>query len=151
MSWRRTGIVPLDLSRDIGGPIGRTVRDVAKLFTYITGYDATDPLTNLSTTPGAVPAGGYEQFLVAGSLKVCSCPISFRSMQPVKGQGTDLSGMSHAIRKCWAFCRVVAHCEHLKSHVTYALEIVKVHDNKGGFANDVHHHARDALGLVPGP
>ncbi|KAK9833248.1 hypothetical protein WJX84_007937 [Apatococcus fuscideae] len=65
----RTGIVPLDLSRDIGGPIGRTVRDVAKLFTYITGYDATDPLTNLSTTPGAVPAGGYEQFLVAGSLK----------------------------------------------------------------------------------
>ncbi|KAK9838224.1 hypothetical protein WJX84_012014 [Apatococcus fuscideae] len=65
----RTGIVPLDLARDIGGPIGRTVRDVAKLFTYIVGPDPTDPLTSLSDDVGAVPAGGYEQFLVANGLQ----------------------------------------------------------------------------------
>ena len=66
----RTGIVPLDFARDIGGPIGRTVQDVAKLFTYIVGPDPTDPLTSLSNDAGAVPAGGYEQFLMPGSLKV---------------------------------------------------------------------------------
>ncbi len=66
----RSGIVPLDLGRDTGGPLGRTVRDVAKLLTYITGPDPKDPLSNLSTLPGNVPVGGYEQFLNASSLKV---------------------------------------------------------------------------------
>ena len=66
--------MPLDLARDIGGPIGRTVRDVAKLFTYIVGPDPTDPLTSLSNDAGAVPAGGYEQFLTPGSLKVGPLP-----------------------------------------------------------------------------
>ncbi|KAA6414342.1 MAG: hypothetical protein FRX49_13713, partial [Trebouxia sp. A1-2] len=46
----RAGIIPLQLNRDIGGPIGRTVTDVAKLFTALTdfsmfpqGYDPRDP------------------------------------------------------------------------------------------------------------
>ncbi|DBA85173.1 TPA: hypothetical protein ACH3X2_005886 [Trebouxia sp. C0005] len=47
----RAGIIPLQLNRDIGGPIGRTVTDVAKLFTALTdfsmfpqGYDPRDPV-----------------------------------------------------------------------------------------------------------
>ena len=73
MNWYRTGIVPLDLGRDTAGPLGRTVRDVAKIFTYMTGSDPTDNLTSLSTQKNAVPVGSYEQFLVAGSLKVGIC------------------------------------------------------------------------------
>lgn len=44
----RAGIVPLRLSWDTGGPIGRTVTDVAKVFSVLTGYDPRDPLTSQS-------------------------------------------------------------------------------------------------------
>ena len=41
----RDGIVPLDLSRDIGGPMGRTVEDVARVFDIVAGSDPNDPVT----------------------------------------------------------------------------------------------------------
>ena len=41
----RDGIVPLLLNRDIGGPLTRTVRDSAKVFNVIAGYDPADPVT----------------------------------------------------------------------------------------------------------
>jgi len=41
----RDGIVPLLLNRDIGGPLMRTVRDAAKVFNVIAGYDPADPAT----------------------------------------------------------------------------------------------------------
>jgi len=41
----RDGIVPLLLNRDIGGPLMRTVRDTAKVFNVIAGYDPADPTT----------------------------------------------------------------------------------------------------------
>ena len=69
--------MPLSLDRDIGGPIGRTVRDVAKLFTYIVGPDPTDPLTSLSNDANAIPAGGYEQFLVPNGLRVRDLPLHY--------------------------------------------------------------------------
>eukprot|EP00891_Asterochloris_glomerata_P007203 jgi/Astpho2/7203/Aster-01521 len=34
----RAGIIPLELNRDIGGPIGRSVSDVAKVFTALTDF-----------------------------------------------------------------------------------------------------------------
>ena len=72
----RAGIIPLQLNRDIGGPIGRTVTDVAKLFTALTdfsmfpeGYDPRDPVTafRLNYT---LPSN-YTQFLNASGLQVC--------------------------------------------------------------------------------
>jgi amidase len=41
----RDGIVPLLVNRDIGGPMLRTVRDTALVYSVIAGYDPADPLT----------------------------------------------------------------------------------------------------------
>ena len=41
----RDGIVPLNLSRDIGGPMARTVEDAAIVFNIIAGYDLADSST----------------------------------------------------------------------------------------------------------
>ena len=41
----RDGIVPLLLNRDVGGPLMRTVKDSAKVFNVIAGYDPADPTT----------------------------------------------------------------------------------------------------------
>ena len=41
----RDGIVPLNLSRDIGGPMARTVEDAAIVFNIIAGYDPADSST----------------------------------------------------------------------------------------------------------
>ena len=66
----------MQLNRDVGGPIGRTVTDVAKLFTALTdfsmfpqGYDPRDPVTafRLNYT---LPSN-YTQFLNANGLQVC--------------------------------------------------------------------------------
>ncbi|VAW67616.1 amidotransferase-related protein [hydrothermal vent metagenome] len=42
----RDGVVPLVLNRDIAGPLTRTVKDAAKTFNVIAGYDAADPITH---------------------------------------------------------------------------------------------------------
>ncbi|WP_204524671.1 amidase family protein [Litchfieldia alkalitelluris] len=41
----RDGIVPIILSRDIGGPLARTVTDAAIILDTIAGYDPKDPVT----------------------------------------------------------------------------------------------------------
>ena len=41
----RDGIVPLNLDRDIGGPLARTVTDAVALFDVIAGPDMADPVT----------------------------------------------------------------------------------------------------------
>ena len=41
----RDGIVPLNLDRDIGGPLARTVTDAVTLFDVIAGPDIADPVT----------------------------------------------------------------------------------------------------------
>ena len=41
----RDGIVPLNLYRDIGGPMARTVVDAVTVFEVIAGYDPADPVT----------------------------------------------------------------------------------------------------------
>src|SRR6516162_4365710 len=44
----RSGIVPLFLNRDIGGPIARTVADAVAVFDVVAGYDPGDPVTTAS-------------------------------------------------------------------------------------------------------
>ena len=41
----RDGVIPLAFDRDIAGPMARTVRDAAKIFNVVAGYDPADPYT----------------------------------------------------------------------------------------------------------
>lgn len=56
----RDGIVPLLLNRDVGGPLMRTVRDTAIVFSVIAGVDPADPAT--AAAAGRV-ADDYTRYL----------------------------------------------------------------------------------------
>jgi len=56
----RDGVIPLSFDRDVAGPIGRTVEDVAKVFDVIAGYDPADPYTEAGRTHRA---RDYTSFL----------------------------------------------------------------------------------------
>jgi amidase len=62
----RTGLMPLSLSQDVIGPMGRTVADVATLLEAIALDDPQDPITARSA--GQIP-GQYRAFLTKSSLK----------------------------------------------------------------------------------
>jgi amidase len=62
----RSGIIPLSSTQDIGGPIGRTVTDVAIVLDAIAGYDSADPQTAASV--GNVPKN-YTDFLQLTGLR----------------------------------------------------------------------------------
>jgi amidase len=62
----RSGIIPLSSTQDIGGPIGRSVTDVAIVLDAIVGYDPTDPQTAASV--GNIPKS-YTEFLQLTGLR----------------------------------------------------------------------------------
>ena len=62
----RAGIIPLSLTRDTAGPMGRTVRDVAIMLGAMTGADPEDPIT--APNRGQQPSD-YTQFLKTDGLK----------------------------------------------------------------------------------
>jgi Asp-tRNA(Asn)/Glu-tRNA(Gln) amidotransferase A subunit family amidase len=62
----RNGIIPLSSTQDIGGPIGRTVTDIAIVLDTIVGYDPTDPQTAASV--GDTP-NTYTDFLQLTGLR----------------------------------------------------------------------------------
>lgn len=64
----RLGIVPLDNYHDTGGPIGRTVADVARTFSALPGYDPEDILSHLIENM-TIPEN-YMDFLDANGLQV---------------------------------------------------------------------------------
>lgn len=72
-SCHRSGIIPLDNTSDIAGPIARTVEDVARMLEVLVGVDPSDPLTGLSKFLGSAPAN-YTGQLSRGALKVSSPP-----------------------------------------------------------------------------
>ena len=63
----RAGIVPLDLDRDIGGPMARTVADAVAVFDVIAGPDSNDPVT--AASKGKLPAHGYAALLSKDGLR----------------------------------------------------------------------------------
>ncbi len=63
----RAGIVPLDLDRDIGGPMARTVTDAVAVFDVIAGPDPDDRVT--AASKGRLPAHGYASFLSKDGLR----------------------------------------------------------------------------------
>jgi Asp-tRNA(Asn)/Glu-tRNA(Gln) amidotransferase A subunit family amidase len=62
----RNGIIPLSSTQDIGGPIARTVTDVAIVLDAVVGYDPADPQTaaSVSNTPKS-----YTEFLQLTALR----------------------------------------------------------------------------------
>ena len=62
----RDGIAPLNLGRDIGGPMARTVADATILLNVIAGYDPADTVTALSQ--GRLP-DDYTVFLDPTSIQ----------------------------------------------------------------------------------
>jgi amidase len=62
----RSGIIPLSSTQDIGGPIARTVTDIAVVLDVVAGYDRADPQTAASL--GNVPKS-YTDFLQLSGLR----------------------------------------------------------------------------------
>jgi amidase len=62
----RDGIIPLNLARDVGGPMARTVTDAAILLDAFAGYDPKDPVT--ASSIGHVP-DTYTSYLKKDGLK----------------------------------------------------------------------------------
>lgn len=60
----RSGIIPLSSTQDIGGPLGRTVTDVAIVLDAIVGYDPADPQTAASV--GHAPKSYTDSLQLAG-------------------------------------------------------------------------------------
>jgi Asp-tRNA(Asn)/Glu-tRNA(Gln) amidotransferase A subunit family amidase len=60
----RSGIIPLSATQDIGGPIGRTVTDVAFVLDAVVGYDPTDPQTAASV--GNIPKSYTDSLQLTG-------------------------------------------------------------------------------------
>jgi amidase len=62
----RSGIIPISISQDTAGPMGRTVADVALLLNALAGVDEADPAGSAAT--GMIPAD-YASFLNREALK----------------------------------------------------------------------------------
>ncbi|HXI26939.1 MAG TPA: amidase family protein [Vicinamibacterales bacterium] len=62
----RSGIIPLSLSFDTGGPMARSVSDVAVALGVMTGVDPTDPATSKSAGPSETD---YTKYLKADALR----------------------------------------------------------------------------------
>ena len=62
----RDGIIPLNLARDVGGPITRTVEDAAVVLDVTAGFDPNDPVT--ASSIGKIP-DSYTNFLDSQSLQ----------------------------------------------------------------------------------
>ena len=78
----RAGIVPLDLDRDIGGPMARSVADAVAVLDVIAGVDPADPVTLSSRDK--MPAQGYRQFLVKNGLQGARLGILRRPPESVE-------------------------------------------------------------------
>ena len=72
----RTGIIPLDATSDVAGPLARTIEDAVRVFEVTVGVDPADNLTSLQTSY-SIPSN-YTQFLVSDGLQVCINGLGFR-------------------------------------------------------------------------
>jgi len=62
----RAGVVPLNASADVAGPMARTVADAVAVFQVVAGADPADPVTAAAT---AHREGDYRTFLRPGALR----------------------------------------------------------------------------------
>jgi Asp-tRNA(Asn)/Glu-tRNA(Gln) amidotransferase A subunit family amidase len=64
--FSRDGIIPLSLTQDVGGPLARSVEDIAVVLDATAGFDPNDPVTEVAT---AHTPSSYTDFLKTGRLK----------------------------------------------------------------------------------
>lgn len=83
-------MIPLDLTSDIVGPLGRSVEDTVRVLEVTVGVDTQDNLTTLQSTFN-IPKN-YTQFLQANALRVSFCWNCLRyCRETVKGvSGVEL-------------------------------------------------------------
>ena len=66
-SSSRSGIIPLSSTQDIGGPLARSVRDLAIVLDAVTGYDSLDPQT--ASAYDKLSPGAFSASLKRGALQ----------------------------------------------------------------------------------
>ena len=100
----RDGIVPLFLSRDIGGPMARTVADAVAVLDVVAGTDPADPVTappdakrpdsylNVLDKDGLKGAriGVMRQFMNARTPIPRSCKLFEQALADMKRQGAEI-------------------------------------------------------------
>ena len=77
----RDGVIPLSFDRDIAGPMGRTVEDVARVFNVVAGHDPADPYTEAGR---GRREDDYTSFLDAGGLEGARIGV-FRALVDTEG------------------------------------------------------------------
>src|SRR5882724_3783986 len=77
-----TGIVPLSVTQDVGGPLARSVADLAVMLDATIGEDPADPATHL---PPGQSRPKFMGALQAGALK----PARIRILEPLFGDASD--------------------------------------------------------------
>jgi Asp-tRNA(Asn)/Glu-tRNA(Gln) amidotransferase A subunit family amidase len=82
----RDGVIPLSFDRDIAGPMGRTVTDVAKVFNVVAGYDSADPYTEAGRDR---EEDDYTAFLDTNGLEGARVG-ALRSLVDVEGADTSI-------------------------------------------------------------
>jgi amidase len=119
----RSGIIPLSSTQDIGGPIARTVTDIAIVLDVIAGYDPADPQTAASV--GNIPKS-YKDFLQPKGLRGARI-----------GLLTDLFGSEPADAEVAMIVRAAAN--EIKEQGAIVVEVpipgVKEHMNDGTVQN----------------
>lgn len=82
----RDGVIPLSFDRDIAGPIGRTIADVARVFNVVAGYDPADPYTQAGRDH---KEADYTSFLDANGLEGARIGV-LRSLVDQEGADTAI-------------------------------------------------------------
>lgn len=82
----RDGVIPLSFDRDIAGPMGRTVADVARVFNVVAGYDPADPYTEAGRDR---KEPGYTDFLDPEGLRGARIGV-LRSLVDQEGADTSI-------------------------------------------------------------
>lgn len=95
----RDGIVPLALSYDTGGPMARSVYDVAAALGAMTGVDAADAATQ--TSFGNYHTD-YTQFLIKGSLKGARIGVARQVLGRDEGTDKVIEGAIATLKKLGA-------------------------------------------------
>jgi len=90
----RYGIAPLDSTRDVGGPMARTMADLVAVLEVVAGYDPGDPSTEPAR--GKVPEN-YHQFLDRNGLKGARIGVLREVFDPSETDPEVMKLMNQAI------------------------------------------------------
>ena len=106
----RDGIIPLALDRDVGGPMGRSVEDVARVYRVVAGPDPKDPYTLVH------PERATPDWTVATLLDPATAPAALDGVRlGIVNQLSDAERMDTAVAR--VFEAAVADLERLGAEI----------------------------------